>query len=541
MAVREPIIVNNKTLSASEGVVTDAHKILYIGRILNDAPAVDRSFYTDLSGDKVTETLLGAKSEAFKNIKLAKSISSSNRFDFIPIKDSETLSSAGTGSISIPTASVASSDGDITVRAVSRSQHSYTVSIVEGETAAEILAKIKSMMDEDDYLPLTSAISEVSTNQVLTFTTSHKATFVNNYVLEVIDFAKIGIIPTLTAFAGGSDGTISVDSSIFDKISKIRYQEIVADSPMDYATLETFLANRWNVANQIKDGHAWAVKTDTFSNLISYAETKNGFNVSTFYNKKEAEADYVGSFLGETDGAIALTAAEMEAFQYTDGSVLTSLYPAMPGTDDLYGGMRQATLPYFNTSIPWMVVLRDDLGFSDEPETPTDVETSEMGKLRKAGYCEIGNNIASTGVMRGTCRTFFKTDSAGNENKTYKYVNTKWTASKFSEYLYLRQRQLYPKNRMSDTSGQFDQTTTRDSFINDLKTIYNECSEPENGILLLRAGDAAKQAFADAIEESTELNFLDGEITETSLLAFNGQVRNILNTLTPIFNISNDE
>lgn len=541
MAVREPIITNNKTLAVSDGVVTDAHKILYIGRVLSDALVTDRSLYTDLSGDKITETLLGAKSEAFKNIKLAKSIASSNRLDFIPIKDSETLSSAGAASITIPTATVAVADGDITISAVSRANHSYTVSIVKGETAAEILAKIKSRMDADSYLPLSSEITVASTDQVLTFTTSHKATFVNDYVLEVIDFSKIGIIPTLAAFAGGSDGTLVVDDSIFDKVSKIRYQEVVADSSVDYATLETFLANRWNVANQIKDGQAWSVKTDTFSNLITFAESKNGFNVCTVYNKKENEESYKGSWLGETDNAIALSLAQIEALQYTDGSILTDLYPAMPGTDDLYGGMRQATLPYFNTAISWMKVLRDDLGFSDEPSDPKDVETSETGKLRKAGYCEIGNNIASTGVIRGTCRTFFKTDSAGNENKTYKYVNTKWTASKFSEYLYLRQRQLYPKNRMSDTAGQYDQTTTKDSFINDLKTIYNECSEPENGILLLRASDAAKQKFADAIEGSTQLNFLDGEITDTQLLGFNGQVRSILNTLTPIFNINNDE
>ena len=544
-SVRQPIIINNKTLAAAEGVELEAHKILYIGRILADAPATDRGFYTDVKDDKATEALLGPKSEAFKNIKLAKSISGANRIDFIAIKDDNSDASGhstpGTAKISIPADGVATADGDITIRVASRANYSYTVSIVKGETAEDILNKINGIIIQDLYLPLDLKIKDENNLKVLTFTTLHKGAFVNSYVLEVEGFDKIGISPVLDGFQGGSDGLLIVDNSIFDKISKIRYQEIVADAPVTYDMLETFLAKRWNVANQIKDGHAWMVKRDTFANLIEFGNSKNGFNVSVFYDKKETEGDYTGAYLGETEGAVALSMAQIEALQYTDGAILTALYPAMPGTNDLYGGMRQATLPYFNTLIPWMIPLRDDLGFSDEPEDPLMPNTSEIGKLKNVGYCEIGNNISNVSVLRGECRTFFKVDSAGNSNKTYRYVNTKWTASKFSEYLYLRQRQFYPKNRMSDISGQYDQTTSIASFINDLKTVYRECSEPEYGILLLRNGQAAKDAFARAIEDTVKFDFLDGEITDTQLLAFNGQVRNILNTLTPIFNINNEE
>lgn len=544
-SVRQPTIINNKTLAVAEGAEPEAHKILYIGRVLANAPITDRGFYTDLKGDKTTENLLGQKSEALKNIKLAKSISGANRLDFIAIKDENTTevghSTVGTAKISISETAVATTDGDVTVRVVSRANHSYTVSIVKGETAENILNKIKGVITQDLYIPLSSIVAVESNTASLTFTTLHKATFVNSYVLEVENFDKIGISVTLTGFSGGSDGLLVVDDSIFDKVSKIRYQEIVADSPITYDMLETFLARRWNVANQIKDGQAWMVKRDTFANLIDFGNSKNGYNVCVFYDKKESEADYTGAYLGETEGAVALSMAQIEALQYTDGAILTDLYPAMPGTDDLYGGMRQATLPYFNTFIPWMIPLRDDLGFSDEPEDPKMPLTSEIGKLKEVGYCELGNSITNVSVLRGECRTFFKVDAAGNANKTYKFVNTKWTASKFSEYLYLRQRQFYPKNRMGDIAGQYDQTTTVDSFINDLKTIYRECSEPEYGILLLRNGQTAKDAFSQAIENSVKFDFLDGEITDTQLLAFNGQVRNILNTLTPIFNINNND
>lgn len=544
-SVRQPTIINNKTLAVAEGAEPEAHKILYIGRVLANAPVTDRGFYTDLKGDKATESLLGQKSEAFKNIKLAKSISGANRLDFIAIKDEDTAevghSTSATAKISIAETAIAAAEGDITVRVASRANHAYTISITKGETAENILNKIKGVMAQDSYLPLNLNVDVATGIASLTFTTLHKATFVNSYVLEAKDFDKIGISVTLTGFSGGSDGLLVVDDAIFDKVSKIRYQEIVADSPVTYDMLETFLARRWNVANQIKDGQAWMVKRDTFANLIDFGNSKNGYNVCVFYDKKELEADYTGAYLGETEGAIALSMAQMEALQYTDGAILTDLYPAMPGTDDLYGGMRQASLPYFNTLIPWMVPLRDDLGFSDEPEDPKMPLTSEIGKLKEVGFCELGNSITNVSVLRGECRTFFKVDAAGNANKTYKFVNTKWIASKFSEYLYLRQRQFYPKNRMGDIAGQYDQTTTIDSFINDLKTVYRECSEPEYGILLLRNGQAAKDAFAQAIENSVKFDFLDGEITDTQLLAFNGQVRNILNTLTPIFNINNND
>lgn len=529
MNILQPKIINNKTLAIVEGANVEAHKILYIGRVLEDSSINNETLYTNVDNDKINENLFGSKSEAFKNIKLAKSISRTNRIDIIPVKDSDDGTS-GKASLTLKINKNSTGEGKIEIRLVSRSLHSYAINIIKNETPKDILSKIKTVLEKDIYLPLTIELKETEEEVSLQFLTLHKAAFVNNYVIEIIDFDKMGLDSKITAFEGGSDGTLTIDDSIFDKISKIRYQEIVTDGLMDYDVVESFLAKRWFSGEKIMDGHGWDVKTDSFTNLLSFADSKNGFNISVFYNKKENELFYKGSCLGETDKAIALSLAQLEALQYTDGEILTSIYPAMSGTSDLYGGVRQATLPYFNTLIPWMIPLREELGFNEE----------EISKLKEAGYCEIGNNIVNTNILRGECRTFFKTDAAGNPNTTYKFVNTKWTASKFSEYLYLRQRQMYPKNRMSDTAGQYDQTTTKVSFINDLKTIFRETGESQYGLLLTRTGTEATAIFVKAIEDTTKLDFAKGEITDKQLLAFNSQIRSIVNTLTPIFNINNE-
>jgi hypothetical protein len=128
--------------------------------------------------------------------------------------------------------------------------------------------------------------------------------------------------------------------------------------------------------------------------------------------------------------------AAIRALRRTDDAVLSDLVIARSSRDS-FGGPWQNSKPYFNTPFP-------DLLVPDAGDSFTD---TEIEQLLDAGGWVIDANRPFTAVIAGEVVTTYKTDSAGNPDPTFGFLNYVDTATAAREYIVNNTRAQYPQYR----------------------------------------------------------------------------------------------
>jgi phage tail sheath gpL-like len=275
-------------------------------------------------------------------------------------------------------------------------------------------------------------------------------------------------VATITAMTGGA--TNPVLTNLFDDITRIRYQWIVYPSSFTLTPLTDLLDARWNVENAVMDGMGIMSITDDFSGCQSLVAAKNDQNLVYHCNKAISRDKLKGSALLELDYVIASQIVAIGALRLTSGSDISQYVISNNGARDMFGGAAIASLPFFNTPFYDLPIIDSKDEWADD----------EMDDLNTAGGFVLGNNITKTNIIAGQVVTTYKTDVAGNDDVSYKYIEYVNTFSQVGEYFFNNLKAEYAQYRITTADVQAGRNMTNATLIGGfLDNIYKTLSSAD--------------------------------------------------------------
>jgi phage tail sheath gpL-like len=342
----------------------------------------------------------------------------------------QTAPTAPVGSIQVTGAPTA--DGTFTVIVLDERQFSVSVSVTNGDTVDDVAAAIDTALNTLS----SKAFSNVQATDTVTVTSLDASTFGElNNIGVVSDIA--GLTFTITQFTGGANGVTPAAGS-FDPLNGIRYTGINWPQYFEsqLGVLNTFLAGRFNPTNGITDGVGFAgTNKDTSTAAIALATLNSpvlcigaGKSVSSRPTINQP-ADWIMCYF-----------QGVRARRLTPDAPISDFVIATGGALDGSGGPALASLPYFNTPLALT------------PVTPATNQWTftEQGELEDGGVAYWGVNSAGTSMIMGPVTTTSTTDSGGNDNDSFHYLNYVDTASVCREIFYNTLKATYAQSRLTE-------------------------------------------------------------------------------------------
>jgi phage tail sheath gpL-like len=399
-------------------------RLLFVGQqngVLGTA--VSGALTSNIGNDGAEDTLYGADSPLAAAIRRARRRNPATQIDAIGLDD-DGAGVAATGAITFLTA-----PPNTTISIGSKKFNTYSAGM--GQGVANRATVLAALINAD----LTSLVTAVANVGVVELTAKNAGTFGNTIGIKVE--GTLSAI-TITPMAGGAtDPTLA---GVLDVIGSNRYQGIVWQFDQDTAEVSDFLDARFNVTNNVLDGRAFVGMTNTYANHLSALGGLNSNSLCVMVDKLIAEDSHQGPGVLEVPFVKAAEFAAIRALRRTDEAVLGGLVISRSAQDS-FGGPWQNSKPYFNTPFPDCLV-------PDSGDTFTDVEVEA---LLAAGGWVIDANRANTAVIAGEVVTTYKTDSAGNPDPTFGFLNYVDTSTAAREYIVNNTRSQYPQYRA--TSG----------------------------------------------------------------------------------------
>lgn len=428
MPISRPSVTFN-IIPASQLAGVTEHKTLIIGQMLSGGTATAGALIQDIENDSSEDTLFGQRSHVAGLTRAFKRENKISQVDVLPLDDD---GAAVQGTCVDTLAGTATAAGSLTIDIMSEKDHSYSVDVSIGDTAADVGDALVALITADVDAPFTAA----NVAGVVTVTAENGGTLSNDWGIKQSG-SVAGITSTLTGWSGGA--TDPSLTGVLDVIANIRYQTIVWPSVYDITVIEALLDARFNVTNDVIDGVAIHVKADTLSNLKSYVSTLNSQSIVVVGEKPVSETNYKGPSTFESLDIVAAEIAAIRALRLTTDAPLTQ-YLTTVSAKDQFGGIAIGSLPYSNTSLPNLPIANPAHEFSDEDYT----------ELTENGVAIFGPNRAFNTTIMGDMVTTYLTDSAANEDTSYKFLNTVDTASLIREFYFTNFKRRYAQTRLTD-------------------------------------------------------------------------------------------
>jgi hypothetical protein len=192
------------------------------------------------------------------------------------------------------------------------------------------------------------------------------------------------------------------------------------------------------------------------------------------------------------------------------------------GALDNFGGPAIASLPYFNTTL-W------NLPLINPGEEWTD---SEVSQLIAAGGTVLGNNPSNTNIIMGTTVTTYYSDSAGNLDPTFTFLEYEDTISQIREYFYNNLRARFAQCRLTEGDVVPNRNMANAQVISSfLDGLYNDLSG--QNYVLTQAGETARTFFKN--NRTVTLDLATGTATVTMQVPIVTQLREITATMQIAF------
>ena len=471
--IRQPK-VNVAIVPSSAEVQNTTQKILFVGQMLTGT-ATAGALVENVANGGAEDALFGARSQLAYLIRANKRRNQQVQIDVIPLADAGAAVDA-TGEIEVT--GTATAAGTLTVIVGSERYHKYSIAVASGATATAVGGLIEAAITADTKVPATAA----NVTGTVTITAANGGTFGNSIPIEVRG-SVAGLSTAVTGMASGAtDPTLT---SVFDVIGDNRYQAIVWPYPNATSEVRDLLDPRFNADGKILDGVAFTATNDTLSNLTTLADALNSESLVIFGGKQETETNYAGGDVVEIPMVKAAVFAGYRGLRLdTDGYSISDLVITRNGALDSFGGPALASKPYFNTPFAQLLAVRPGRGFDD-----TEIET-----LHDSGVALVGNNPAGTAVVTGEVVTTYKTDSAGNPDITFKYLNYVDTASQAREYFYNNYRSRFAQSRLTEGDIIKGRDMANETVIRSYsKRLYQDLSGAD--FVLLESGETALLFF----------------------------------------------
>lgn len=521
--VSEPNVTVAK-LPAQIPAGVESQKILVIGQKTSDGSAVAGNLNEGISSGDV-KTLFGKNSILTGTLEPGFKVIKDSQGDVAPTVDAIALDDAGAGVQATATITFADtgSTGLISETATigfNIAGRDYSLDIIEGENIADIGAKLETVAT-DENAPFT--VAEAS--NVVTATFINKGTAGNSAPLVATGLVNniVGNVSVaLTAFSGGATNP-AVDS-VLDVVGDKRYQTIIA--PLEYGTdymLDDFLDTRFNVVNDILDGVAIFTSVDTLSNHKTALAGLNSQSCVYITDKVNATDDYKGGSLRKMPYEVSAIFGFIRSLRLTEGANVLNITPGSTyGAKDGLGGFHMRSLPYFNTELNDIDPILTNKGFSK----------LEMSEINEAGGTVLGNNTVGNGVIIGETRTTYKTDSAGNEDTTWRFLNTVDSMSGCAEYIYRNLKKRFVQSRF--TAGTLKQgysECNEGSVKGYAKELYIDCGEQRVAVSGKEASDFFYQSLV------TEVDYVEGSMDIIADFPIVSQLRKLYAALRTKFGL----
>ena len=500
-------------VGANVAVENTDQKVLFVGQ-KTSAGTVDGGSLVENILENTEDSLFGANSMLAGMIRSARIQNPVTRFDAICFDDGD-VEGGSNAAGSVAFSGTASAAGSVTVIVGSETNYSYEVAIEIGDTATEVGDVLEALILADGDVPVTAA----NTTGTVALTADNIGTL-GNFIGLAYEGTVAGITTTLTAFTGGADDPTLTD--VFDVIGDNRYQGIVWPYFASTSVLTSFLDARFNVDNKVLDGVGITSSVDSLADHLTRLNLLNSQSLVDICDKEIDETTFKGSAQMELPQIKASQFAAIRALRLTDGANIGQFVLASSGPLDAFGGPALASKPYFNTPFPSLPLVATGRGWTDV----------EIEQLDTAGGTVIGNNVANNSSIMGEVVTTYKTDSAGNPDISFKFLNYVDTASNVREYFYNNLRTRFAQSRLTegDVIKGRDQANavTIEAYCDKL---YQDLSGPD--FVLLEAGEEALVFFKN--NRTVTINKSLGRATILMVVPLVTQLREIIATMKIAF------
>lgn len=500
---------------AETSVGVGEQRVLAVG-LMASGTATAGDLVQNIGNDGSEVTIFGYSqiSEMIRNFKKMNEVT---QIDAIGI-------TAPTGSAATSTYSLtgsASEAGEINIY-IGSEDFPVNVVATESMTAndfASAIATAVAAIDAVTPLPVTAAAA----SGVVTFTAKQQGAQGNTIGIRVdTDNAAPGLTGTLTAMTGGA-GTPTL-TGLFDVIENTRYQTIIWPFPENTDTVTDLLEARWNVTNNVLDGQAVTVLQDTFANALTELDTHNEKSLTLINNGVIANGNYQGGMVFEAPENIAAQVCGYRALRYTEGTSLTQFITTSAALDQ-FGGPGIAALPYFNSLMPYLPTIPRGYGYTE----------TEVRQLNAAGGSVLGNNPTGTDVILGEIYTTYKTNAAGNEDVSFRFMNYVDEQSIAREYFWVNTRARYSQSRLTGGALLNGRSMVNEDAVRSFAAgLWGDLSSAEYTILA--AGDLYLNFFKENLQVTLDL--ANGTITIGAKLCYVTQAREFIGTLQVVFDIN---
>ena len=516
MANAKPVVTAN-ILSAQTPQTPDEHKILLIGQ-KNGGTATSGALVEGIISESEANDLFGRDSQIAKAARaLFKNLSISRLQPQVAAISLDDNGSGVDATGSVAFTGTATEAGTITVYVDSIDNGKYDITVASGDSATVIGDALEAAITANLDSPVTAS----NTTGTVTLTAVNAGTQGNTIGIKYSGTVA-GVTTTLTAMSGGA--TDPVLTTLFDPITDKRFQTIVYPGEWGITTLTDFTEPRFNVDDDVLDGVGVVSVTDTYSNINTALDALNQRTLAYIPNKLSTAGDHKGGGIFENPIVIAAQVAAYRGIRLTVGSNTSSIVVNGQGT----GGFFFGGIPYHNTPFTNLPVIESDKDFTNAESL--EIETSGGWLLR--------NNPANTIIISNEAVTTYKTDTLGNPDITFKYVNYVDTLSLVREYVFNNLKADFAQHIL--TTGKLINgrpMVNKDGFIATMMGYYATLSgdNGDNSYVLLRAGSDERKAFKQALDDSVVITLSEGKITAESIANIVTQVRNIIINFTPTF------
>ena len=431
--VSKPNITLNMIPRGGENGIED-HRVLLVGQITDGTASAGLVQDVPRTNAEIN-ALFGAQSHLALVARGFRKVNKYTSVDAIALADA----SGTAATAKLVFVADATEDGTLYIDVVSATDHSYTVSVEEGDDEAAIMAKLLPLVTADTSAPFDGGKSTTTnTDDTITFTAQNDGTIPNSWGLRVRG-SVAGVSVTVTGWASGAtDPTIA--AALFDPVANIRYQGIVWPKAYSTSVLKTWIDARKNVDNDIKDGVACYYMSDTLANAKTEALTQNSSEIVILWNEPNSSSLIKGPHICEAPDVIAAQFMATRALRFENLANLNRVVTATEPRDQ-FGGTHTATLPYFNSIFPSL----------SQPVRGTGATLAEQAEARGGGVAVIGANRQNNAVITGTIVTTYQNDAAGNEDDTWQFLNWRDTHSVIREYYVTNYKKKFAQYRL--TSG----------------------------------------------------------------------------------------
>lgn len=496
-------------------VPNQSHRVLLIGQ-QNGGTATSGDLQKEFQNDNSWDTLFGSDSQISAMLRAYKKINLDTRVDAIGLDDNGSATAA-TGTVVF--SGTATEDGSFEVTIGSDTNHKFTVTVTDTDSATVVGGTLETVANADANLPVTAA----NVTGTVTMTAVNGGTEANRIGLRVTGTVA-GLTATVTGMTGGLLDPVL--TTLFDPVANERYQSVVYPFGWGITDLAAFLDPRFNVNNEILDGSGYLVTNDTFANLKAIGDPENSQNISIISANIVNKALKKSSSLFELDYVQAAQFSALVSLRLTtDASIADFVVADTTGGLDAFGGPATASLPYHNTVIPNLPQIDPAEGFSQ----------TQLASLIDSGISVVGNNTASNAIVMGEIVTLYKTDEAGNPDDSFKFLNFVHTASQSREFIFNNLKKEYAQSRLTEGDLIANRSMANEQSIRAfIVGLYQVLTGSD--FVLLQAGPEAIRFFKQNL--SVSLDLLTGKVTVVMKVPLVTQLRTIIATMQLAFSVN---